>query len=613
MNRGHRGGQGPPTSIPPRWLHCPRKSDSLIGGKFLAFKTPLDSKYDDQVEPQFRFPVKMLFDSMKAHKVTIGLWIDLCNTDRWYNRREVEQNTECKYVKLQCKGRDEAPRPEQVATFVNICRRFAQQNPLQIIAVHCTHGFNRSGFLIASYLIETEDWSPDAAITHFAQARSPGIYKDDYIRELCIRYDGDDSNAPAAPHKPDWCIEDEDRSDDGPGDRGGGGGGGVDDDGHALDDEDAVASVHSPQKHKKQTSKFMEGVGGVTPVTLQPQLNQIQKKIQQMCGWRTRNGFPGSQPVSMSRDNMCLLQQMPYKVSWKADGTRYMMLIDGPGQVYFADRDNCIFKVDCLTFMDRKNPGEHLRDTLVDGEMVVDEHEGVKTPRYLIYDIIMFKTNEVGKGDFGLRELCIHKELIGVRSQLIAEGKIDKAKESFSVRQKQFWDVADAHKLLGPKFTKESLGHEPDGLIFQPKKKPYLAGRDDDILKWKPSSHNSIDFKLKIFKDDRPGMLATSVGQLFVGGNPNPAAEIKLTKELRGLNGKIVECKLDPTTRQWVFMRERTDKSFPNSEKTAKAVFDSIRDPVTESMLLQFIETRRFGIHDSAEFRPPPPKMPRHH
>ena len=105
----------------------------------------------------------------------------------------------------------------------------------------------------------------------------------------------------------------------------------------------------------------------------------------------------------------------------------------------------------------------------------------------------MFKTNEVGKGDFGLRELCIHKELIGVRSQLIAEGKnnnpdstirkahkdiifialfsgkIDKVKESFSVRQKQFWDVADAHKLLGPKFTKESLGHEPDGLIFQVK------------------------------------------------------------------------------------------------------------------------------------------------
>jgi hypothetical protein len=28
--------------------------------------------------------------------------------------------------------------------------------------------------------------------------------------------------------------------------------------------------------------------------------------------------------------------------------------------------------------------------------------------------------------------------------------------------------VTEARTLLGPKFTKESLGHEPDGLIFQP-------------------------------------------------------------------------------------------------------------------------------------------------
>merc|ERR1719295_1710049 len=294
-----------------------------------------------------------------------------------------------------------------------------------------------------------------------------------------------------------------------------------------------------------------------------------------------------------------------------------MMLIDGRDRVYFADRDHCIFKVDKLTFKDRKSPemSEYLKDTLVDGEMVVDEFKGVRTPRYLIYDAIMFKGVEVGKTDFERRELCIHKELIDVRNKLIVAGGIDKAAESFSVRQKQFWEVSETPILLGPKFTKESLGHEPDGLIFQPKKKPYIAGRDDDILKWKPSSHNSIDFKLKIFKDDRPGMLGKPEGHLYVGGNNMPAAIIKLTKELRGLNGKIVECKLDSTTRppQWVFMREGTDKSFPNSEKTAKAVFDSISNPVTESMLLQFIETRRFG-NDSAEFRPPPPpKMPRHH
>lgn len=32
---------GPP---PPRWKKCPRKSEQLVGGKFLAMKTPLDKR-----------------------------------------------------------------------------------------------------------------------------------------------------------------------------------------------------------------------------------------------------------------------------------------------------------------------------------------------------------------------------------------------------------------------------------------------------------------------------------------------------------------------------------------------------------------------------------------
>ena len=50
------------------------------------------------------------------------------------------------------------------------------------------------------------------------------------------------------------------------------------------------------------------------------------------------------------------------------------------------------------------------------------------------------------------------------------QGKINKQLESFSLRQKDFWDVGEAKTLLGPKFTKASLGHEPDGLVFQPEK-----------------------------------------------------------------------------------------------------------------------------------------------
>lgn len=49
------------------------------------------------------------------------------------------------------------------------------------------------------------------------------------------------------------------------------------------------------------------------------------------------------------------------------------------------------------------------------------------------------------------------------------EGRIDKLKEPFSIRLKQFWDLTQSGSLLGEKFAK-SLLHEPDGLIFQPSK-----------------------------------------------------------------------------------------------------------------------------------------------
>ncbi len=51
--------------------------------------------------------------------------------------------------------------------------------------------------------------------------------------------------------------------------------------------------------------------------------------------------FPGSQPVSLDRQNVELLRQERYRVTWKADGTRYMLLIMQYG-AFLVDRS---FKV----------------------------------------------------------------------------------------------------------------------------------------------------------------------------------------------------------------------------------------------------------------------------
>lgn len=66
MSGNHNRGPGP---VPARWMHCPRKAAATIVNKFLAFKTPLSSAFDDQVPEECRFTPEMLFNSMKSHEV----------------------------------------------------------------------------------------------------------------------------------------------------------------------------------------------------------------------------------------------------------------------------------------------------------------------------------------------------------------------------------------------------------------------------------------------------------------------------------------------------------------------------------------------------------------
>lgn len=47
------------------------------------------------------------------------------------------------------------------------------------------------------------------------------------------------------------------------------------------------------------------------------------------------------------------------------------------------------------------------------------------------------------------------------------EGRIFREREPIGIRRKDFWDVQTTSALLGEKF-REKLGHEPDGLVFQP-------------------------------------------------------------------------------------------------------------------------------------------------
>ncbi|CAD5124441.1 DgyrCDS12724 [Dimorphilus gyrociliatus] len=537
--------------LPPRWLRCPRKGN-LIDDLFLPMKTPLDERYDDQVPEEYRFNLRMIFNSMKQMKRKMGILLDLTFTTRFYDSKKVREELDCGYIKIKCRGHGQAPTIEETEAFMTAVDSVVTNRPNEVIGVHCTHGFNRTGFLIVCYLIDKRDWDLEAALSLFIENRSPGIYKQDYINELYKRYYPEET-PPNAPSLPDWHVEfdDNDRDDDG---------------------KPIASRKKNRGQNRKDNAVFVEGldIPQVEQFKDYEQVSRLQNEVKIICSYE-RNGFAGAQPVSMDRQNISLLGEKRYKVSWKADGVRYLMYIKGKEQIFMFDRDNTVFKVNNLTFPRRKFPEDSVFDTLVDGELVVDQHEGQKIPRFLIYDIVQFESKPVGRCDFGRREICIQRELIGPRTVAMEERRIIRESEPFGIRIKEFHDITYAERFFREEFTK-AVAHETDGLIFQPFEWVYKGGRTHLILKWKPPELNSVDFLLKIVVEKREGCPPEKTAHLFVGGLHPPFCSMKCPKEFREYNNKIIECTwevLDRGGGKWKFLRERKDKSFPNSYETA--------------------------------------------
>lgn len=156
--------------------------------------------------------------------------------------------------------------------------------------------------MICSYLVERLDMSIDVAIMMFAQARPPGIYKQDYIAELFRRYDSSSTPLPAPP-RPDW--EDEE---DGAQAQGSSAGAsavyGDDDDDNGEEagneeeepDEDSGAATATKRKMMpkakrmksaiKMNAAFAEpGLEGVETCTDQDEILRVQRLSAQLCEW----------------------------------------------------------------------------------------------------------------------------------------------------------------------------------------------------------------------------------------------------------------------------------------------------------------------------------------
>jgi len=288
--------------VPRTWFKCPQMANEVIFNNFLAFKAPLCSAYDKYLPKEYHFTLDTFFRQLDAKNLKLGLWIDLTNRRNYYPTSKIRER-DITYFKWHHRE-SEIPSEREIQTFVQVCRDFIADNQKRIIGLHSTHGFNRTGFFIISYLMLTNQVSLESGLSQFADARPPGIYKPEYIRELYKRYD-DVKNMPSPPSKPFWCSEGDTLHTEGP----------------SNGRPETESQNLQQEKESDHQHSLHLNVHGVIPVLDNYESSWIRKRVQTICACHLVE-FPGTQPVHMNAENMSCLKKMPYRVSWMTNGAR---------------------------------------------------------------------------------------------------------------------------------------------------------------------------------------------------------------------------------------------------------------------------------------------------
>eukprot|EP00798_Chlamydomonas_sp_ICE-L_P001426 gene1426-32797_t len=304
--------------------------------KVIPSKVPLSQDFNGLVPHNKRYSLRMALDELARRNLPVGLVLDLTNSDRYYRFSEEVPDAEQRnitYHKVRCRGRGESPSPENVNFATFEIYRFFNYYPDKYVFVHCTHGFNRSGYIIVCALIRMmgdKGMSVSRAVRNFAESRPPGIYKPGYLTDLFkYHHEKRDLRKNPCPQVPSWKGGDA-NEDEQPGD---------------LPPEAAV----DPSVGRGEDRNEDEQPGELAPkAAVDPSVEPSHDKIfdigepiphdeaafvlSSVCTAllpeRPDIPFPGSQPVSLARANLELIRNRRYWVTWKADGTRYMMWID---------------------------------------------------------------------------------------------------------------------------------------------------------------------------------------------------------------------------------------------------------------------------------------------
>ncbi|CAB1332574.1 unnamed protein product [Coregonus sp. 'balchen'] len=169
--------------IPDRWEDYQAVGKIISGTRFIAFKVPLKPSLCRHVERSEAFGPWELMQTIEKDGQELGLIIDLTFTTRYYKPEDLPDSV--LYLKIFTAGH-EVPSDPTILSFKRAVRRFLRDNTHndKLIGVHCTHGLNRTGYLVCRYLIDVDGMDPKEAVELFNSSRGHSIERGNYLKDL---------------------------------------------------------------------------------------------------------------------------------------------------------------------------------------------------------------------------------------------------------------------------------------------------------------------------------------------------------------------------------------------------------------------------------------------
>ncbi|KAL0965311.1 hypothetical protein UPYG_G00279610 [Umbra pygmaea] len=171
--------------IPDRWEDYQAVGKRIPGTRFISFKVPLKQALCRKLEPSAAFGPWELMEIMEKNGEELGLIIDLTFTTRYYKPEDLPDSL--LYMKILTAGH-EIPSDSTILSFKRAVCKFLRDNRHndKLIGVHCTHGLNRTGYLVCRYLIDVVGMNPKRAVELFNSSRGHSIERENYLQDLQI-------------------------------------------------------------------------------------------------------------------------------------------------------------------------------------------------------------------------------------------------------------------------------------------------------------------------------------------------------------------------------------------------------------------------------------------